>query len=260
MTQPTRCPPRASRSLYWRCLLLILCVVSSRLVADTQPYSIDAAAEKRIQAHFHSTGLSYPPERVQLIALKQSRRVEVWVWQANRWRHLHDYPVLAASGHAGPKLREGDRQVPEGFYRIETLNPNSHFHLSLKLDYPNAFDWAHAMEDGRREPGSNIFIHGSAWSAGCLAMGNRGVEELFALAARIGTERMHVLIAPYDFRAQAIRVKRESPEWVSELYGYLKSRLGQFPLAFKHRVCEPECRVVSERLTQQGSLSELSGQ
>jgi len=69
-----------------------------------------------------------------------------------------DYRITAASGTAGPKLREGDRQVPEGIYRIVGLNPNSRYHLSMKLDYPNAFDRHQAARDGRARPGSDIFI------------------------------------------------------------------------------------------------------
>lgn len=206
-------------------------------------------AERRLQARFHRAGLHYPPERAQLIALKESRRVELWAWEERQWQHIHDYPVFAASGQAGPKLKEGDKQVPEGFYRIEALNPNSHFHLSLKLDYPNTFDWKNASEEGRTKPGSNIFIHGSAWSTGCLAMGNRGVEELYTLAASTDMERMHVLIVPYDFRERRVAVKETQPAWVAELYAYLRVRIGQFPLTDKIIGCSADCLARWERLT-----------
>jgi hypothetical protein len=216
-------------------LLLLLCWLGGAVALEEDPLPNGAyyKAEHRLKEHFSSVGLDYPPARVQLIAFKEGRLLELWVWQNRRWRHVYDYPIFAASGEAGPKLREGDKQVPEGFYRVEAFNPNSNFHLSLKLDFPNPYDWSKARAEQRANPGSNIFIHGSAWSAGCLAIGNRAVEELYMLAVRVGIERLHVLIAPFDFRISNRRTMPESPVWVSELYDYLRIRLGQFPLREK---------------------------
>jgi hypothetical protein len=196
----------------------------------------------RLKERFELAGIDFPPQRIQLIALKQTRRLELWAFQAGSWRYVHDYPVFAASGKTGPKLLEGDKQVPEGFYQIVELNPNSHFHLSLKLNYPNAFDWLQAVREERDHPGSNIFIHGSAWSTGCLAVGNRYVEELFYLVGKIGLERAGVMILPYDFRAREIRLKGAEPDWVAGLYARLKLRLADFPLAAKASACGYRCR------------------
>ena len=79
------------------------------------------------------------------------------------------------------KLREGDRQVPEGLYRLIGRNPNSNYHLSMKLDYPNSYDPRHAKREGRSNPGSNIFIHGKSLSVGCLAMSGEAIEAFFVL-------------------------------------------------------------------------------
>jgi murein L,D-transpeptidase YafK len=226
-------------------LLFLLALSTPGSSATAQ--EVGPMASFLLKARFQQAQVAYPPERVQLIALKQSKRLELWVWADGKWRHIHDYPVFAASGHAGPKLREGDKQVPEGFYRISALNPNSKFHLSLKLDYPNPFDWQHAMEEGRETPGSDIFIHGSAWSVGCLAIGNRNVEELFALVSEVGPERVQVLIAPYDFRAREYVVADDDPPWLERLYGYLNARMGQFPLAAKLRGCSVECLIRQAR-------------
>jgi murein L,D-transpeptidase YafK len=81
-----------------------------------------------------------------------------------------------ASGKAGPKLREGDGQVPEGIYRIDGLNPNSSYHLSLKLNYPNDFDLEQARTEGRTELGGDIFIHGKAVSIGKTRAGRVGIR------------------------------------------------------------------------------------
>ncbi len=227
--------------LLWNSLVLaeVSAIIDPDLNRALERYS--PAAEAVLERRFHHAGVDYPPQRIQLITLKDRRIVELWVFSDTQWKHIHDYPVLAASGVSGPKLREGDRQVPEGFYRIEALNPNSAFHLSMKLDYPNTFDWANASVEGRMQPGSNIFIHGSTWSAGCLAMGNRVIEELFVLVARIGVEQAGVLIAPWDFRLHSAAVKQDSVPWVGELYRYLAARLQQFPLAAKVVPCNSEC-------------------
>ena len=94
-----------------------------------------AAADARWRPHFERAGVAYPPDRVALAGLKEERRLEVYAAGADgAWRFVRAFPVLAASGRAGPKLREGDRQVPEGCYRVASLNPNSRFHLALRLD------------------------------------------------------------------------------------------------------------------------------
>jgi hypothetical protein len=195
---------------------------------------------ERIKARFVSAELDYPPERIQLIALKESRRLELWAYQDGNWRFVHDYAIFAASGGAGPKLREGDRQVPEGFYRIVGLNPNSNFHLSMKLNYPNAYDWVQAGREGRSAPGSNIYIHGSAWSKGCLAIGDHYIEELFYLISDIGMQRAAVLIAPFDFRVKSA-VTPSQPEWIADLYTYIRLRLKQFPVSLKVQDCAHGC-------------------
>ncbi len=209
---------------------------------ETTLQRLSERMETQLQERFELAGADYPPQRIQLIALKQTRRLELWAFQGDGWRFIHDYAVFAASGQRGPKLREGDKQVPEGFYQIVELNPNSHFHLSLKLNYPNAFDWLQAVREGRPDPGSNIFIHGSAWSAGCLAVGNRYVEELFYLVGRVGPQRAGVMILPYDFRVREIALSDEQPDWLAGLYTRLKLRLDDFPLASKASACGYRCR------------------
>jgi murein L,D-transpeptidase YafK len=136
---------------------------------------------------------------------------------------LKTYPILAASGTAGPKTREGDRQVPEGEYEIESLNPNSLYHLALRLNYPNEDDVEAAKSEGRTGLGGDIMIHGSDASVGCLAMGDPAIEELFVLVADTGLDKVSVLIAPWDFsRRPAPEDKRE---WVRNRYRTLRFML-----------------------------------
>lgn len=197
--------------------------------------SVGPAARARLRPHFERAGVAYPPARVSLLAFKSERALELWVWAAHGGgpRFVRRYAVLAASGGPGPKLREGDRQVPEGRYRVLWLNPNSSYHLSLKLDYPNAFDQAQARRAGRTGLGGDIFIHGRAVSIGCLALGDEAIEELFVLAADVGVARVETLIAPVDFRVRELRDDERRPDlpWLDRLYDELRRALRRYPRA-----------------------------
>jgi hypothetical protein len=186
------------------------------------------AAEQRLVPYFHHAGVLYPPDALALLGFKAEKRLEVWARHQDAWVFIRAYGIEAASGTAGPKLREGDYQVPEGVYAIVALNPNSQFHLSLRLDYPNAVDRQQAAMEGREQLGGDIFLHGKDVSAGCLAMGDVAIEELFVLVARTGLERVAVLLAPSDFRQHAVARDSSRPAWVEALYGELHRELGQF--------------------------------
>jgi murein L,D-transpeptidase YafK len=140
---------------------------------------------------------------------------------------VRNYEIRRASGEAGPKLREGDGQVPEGLYRIDGLNPNSSYHLSLKINYPNEFDRQQASIDGRTQLGGDIFIHGREVSIGCLAMGDDAIEELFVLAHRVGKENISVLLAPRDFRQRPISGSA-GVAWVDTLYSQVRQELKRY--------------------------------
>lgn len=188
-------------------------------------------AGARMESHFRAANVPYPPERVAFLAFKKEKRLELWARKDDAWVFIRSYPILAASGHAGPKLREGDRQVPEGVYRIEALNPNSSYHLSMKLNYPNEYDWEKARQEGRAHPGSDIFIHGKALSIGCLAMGDEAIEELFCLIGLVWPTEVKVLIAPNDLRCgRPAESGASNPSWVGELYEALRRELAPFTI------------------------------
>ena len=185
-----------------------------------------ANVKGKLDYYFAKAKVSYPPREVTLIALKQEKKLELWARDSGDFRFIRDYYILGASGEAGPKLRQGDRQVPEGIYRIKELNPNSHYHLSMKLNYPNEFDLFHAWQERRTNPGSDIFIHGKTASIGCLAMGDQTIEELFVLTAQVGAENVKVVIAPHDPRIYPLEAdSAEFPEWTLELYSNISSEI-----------------------------------
>lgn len=188
-------------------------------------------ARERWQPYFERAGLSYPPKRLVLLGLKLERQLHVYAaGPGDRLKPLRTIPVQGASGHLGPKLREGDRQVPEGFYEIEYLEPNSRHDVSIKLNYPNAFDLARAGEEGRTEPGSFIMIHGSNTSVGCLAVGDEPSIDLWVLAADAGIKNVRVLISPVDFRRRALPADRPAaPAWLGGVYERLRAELAALP-------------------------------
>ncbi|WP_425350192.1 L,D-transpeptidase family protein [Methylobacterium platani] len=119
-----------------------------------------------------------PSAPVLLRAYKQESEIEVWKRAADgRFALLKTFPICRWSGQLGPKTRAGDRQVPEGFYAVAArqLNPNSAYYLSFDVGYPNAYDRAHGGT------GSALMVHGTCSSAGCFAMTDRQVGEIYAL-------------------------------------------------------------------------------
>jgi hypothetical protein len=184
---------------------------------------------ERLGGRFQEIGVAYPPKRIVFLGLKSERVLEVWVAGADgRYVLLKTYPILGASGTLGPKLAEGDRQVPEGLYDIESLNPNSLFHLSLRIGYPNAFDRAKGKIEGRTDLGKDIMIHGSDASIGCLAMGDQAAEDLFVLAAETGIQNIKVILCPVDFRVRGLPSgKSRAPEWTSEIYEDIRRELSK---------------------------------
>lgn len=187
--------------------------------------------DQRLRPELLRAGITGLPASVTLVFLKDKRTLELWAERAGAMVFVKEYAVTAASGTPGPKLREGDFQVPEGIYRIEALNPNSKFHLSLRLNYPNEFDRARAREDGRGQLGGDIMIHGNRVSIGCIAIGDEGIEELFLLAALTDWGRWKVISAPVDFRDRTARMPASDPPWLPRLYEEIRRELLSLPPA-----------------------------
>jgi len=110
---------------------------------------------------------------------KEENELEVWKQMADgRFEHFKTYPICKWSGALGPKVKQGDKQAPEGFYTVRPgqLNPNSQFHLAFNLGYPNDYDRSNGRD------GSALMVHGKCKSAGCFAMTDALIEEIYILA------------------------------------------------------------------------------
>lgn len=128
---------------------------------------------------------------------KREFELELWMAREGRFQRFATYPICVWSGDLGPKLKTGDGQAPEGFYTVarDALNPNSRWHLSFNLGFPNAYDRSH----GRT--GSFLMVHGGCASVGCYAMTNGQIEEIWKLiTAAFDKGQSHIQVQAYPFR------------------------------------------------------------
>jgi hypothetical protein len=207
-----------------RHVVAVIQVLRGKKTVADRVEQFGSVVRERLAPEFERMGIAYPPESMILVGIKQENLLEVWVGDPPKL--LKSYTILGASGGLGPKLQEGDMQVPEGLYRVESLNPNSMYHLALRVNYPNQFDKAKGRADGREDLGCDIMIHGKDCSVGCLAMGDEAAEELFVLAAETGKDNISVILTPVDFRTQELPANMpEVPEWTPELYASIRQAL-----------------------------------
>ena len=147
-------------------------------------------------------GLPWPPAELLLRVYKAEGELELWGSRRSGQRlvPILTWKLCALSGELGPKRREGDRQVPEGIYHIDVLNPRSSFHLSMRINYPNRAD---RILGDPRAPGSAIMLHGDCASVGCLAMSDERIEELWVLVEAFRRVRRRREIKVYLFPTRA---------------------------------------------------------
>ncbi len=171
---------------------------------------------------------------------KEESELEIWKQRDDgRFYHFKTYPICNWSGEIGPKLTYGDRQAPEGFYSVTPglMNPNSKYYLSFNLGYPNAYDrsW--------NRTGDSVMVHGNCRSAGCYAMTDALMEEIYGLsreALKAGQSSFQVQALP--FRMTDARMAREkNSKWLS----YWKTLKQGYDYFEKYRV--PPNVVVCER-------------
>jgi murein L,D-transpeptidase YafK len=190
------------------------------------PARAKAAATRvtpELQTALKTAGL-HLGDPVFLRAFKEEKQLELWIRHRDHGKYqlFRIWPIAALSGTLGPKLAEGDGQVPEGFYHVppSAMKPDSNFHLAFNIGYPNAYDRHH------QRTGSFIMVHGSNVSIGCLAMTNPRIEEIYTLcAAAHKNGQPYFRIHLFPFRPTDSRLARESqnpwlPFWQNLKQGY----------------------------------------
>ncbi len=133
-----------------------------------------------IESLFAQAGIAYPSRGLVLVAYKWERILEVWSRDDSSvaYAAVRTYPFTAYSGTLGPKRRQGDGQIPEGFYVISQFYPVSPFHLAMLVSYPNASD--RILGKGPNL-GGDICIHGNRVTIGCIPIGDSGIEQLYTM-------------------------------------------------------------------------------
>ncbi len=160
--------------------------------------------EDSLRKQFEAKKLQWPPQELYIRSFKYDRLLEVWVKSEPKdvFKLFKSYKICMQSGTIGPKRMEGDFQMPEGFYYINEFKPNSNFHLSLGLNYPNASD--KILSDSYR-PGNSIYIHGKCLSVGCIAIDNLPIEEVYLMtsyAREAGQEFIPVHVYPVKYNVK----------------------------------------------------------
>lgn len=200
-----------------------------------------AAARVRpaLEVELAAAGLRYgAPAFVRIF--KDEHVLELWLERDGRYALFKPYPICTWSGALGPKLRQGDRQSPEGFYRVGLgqLNPASRYHLGFNLGYPNAYDRAH----GRT--GDFLMVHGSCVSIGCYAIGDDAIEEVYTLleaSLHAGQRRVDVHVFPFRLGPDA-RERIDASPWRD-----FWENLGEGYAAFERDGVPPRVSVVGKR-------------
>jgi murein L,D-transpeptidase YafK len=174
-----------------------------------------------IKAQLKKKNIDPETLNIFIMVLKKEEKLQVWAKNTKDKKYilLENYPVCKSSGRLGPKKKQGDLQVPEGFYHIVNFNPESKFHLSLSINYPNAYDKANSKA---ADLGNNICIHGSCVTIGCLPLTDELIKEVYILAVQAynsGQKQIPVHIFP-------AQLNQENYEALQKEYKENKALLG----------------------------------
>ena len=145
------------------------------------------------------------PKNVYLRVFKFEKELEVWMnySDTSEYQLYKRFKICMISGHFGPKRREGDLQVPEGFYFINSYRPQSSYHMSLGVDYPNESD---KILSPYKNLGGQIYVHGGCVSIGCIALTNEGISEVYGIvhtAYKNGQTHVPMHIYPVNYKNHA---------------------------------------------------------
>lgn len=191
----------------------------------------DAYSRKEMYVNMRCRSHEIPEEtfgNILLRAFKKEEMMEIWVQKPDgNYVKFNEFKIYSMSGLLGPKRIQGDCQVPEGYYYINDFNPVSNYHLSLGISYPNESDelLSHASKKG-----GDIYIHGGQSSAGCLAMSNYYIEDIYICAVKArsnGQKKIPVQIFPFKMTNQNLQYYSRFPQyarhtalWKNMSYGY----------------------------------------
>jgi len=165
----------------------------------------------KLQNELKDKGLTTKPQ-VYIRLFKEDGTLEIWVKAGQQYRFFKSYNICAFSGGLGTKIKAGDYKSPEGFYTVgpNQLNPNSSYHLSINVGYPNK------LETLKGYTGDQIMIHGICASNGCYAMTNDGIDDIYTIfykAFEAGQQKIDVAIFPFRMDDQHMKTYKTNPSF-----------------------------------------------
>lgn len=221
--------------IFWIIFVTTLVALVVGFLAQREPHVVQIVkppdgVEKDLPEQLAAKGFAMG-DPVFMRIFKEEAELEVWMQKGDGFRLFKTYPICNYSGELGPKLREGDRQSPEGFYHVSkaALNPNSNYHLSFNLGFPNAYDRE------RNRTGSYLMVHGDCLSIGCYAMTDAGIEEIYGLGeAALNAGQPFFRVHAFPFRMTNERMadtvkNRWYPFWRNLKQGYDEFEVSHVP-------------------------------
>lgn len=212
---------------YFILILLLFVTACTTMPTSAKLEAIKARLESFLRTEVKEASFEYGTAAF-IRVFKEESELEVWLKMTGSQQYAlyKTYPICNFSGLLGPKLKEGDKQAPEGFYKVgaSQMNPWSQYHLSFNLGFPNEYDRAW----GRT--GSALMIHGGCESIGCYAMTNVQMEDIYLLT-EVSIENGHnvpVHIFPFRMTAEKILERRDS-DWL-EFWMNLKEGYDYFEI------------------------------
>ncbi|HYG50576.1 MAG TPA: L,D-transpeptidase family protein, partial [Flavobacteriales bacterium] len=241
-------------SMYRPILIKFITIISLFLIAMTVPaplpFRIEQKKHARVKAAysekessvktlFKAKGVSYSGFSMILVGFKAEQKFKVYVRGAKQKSYslLKSYDICASSGALGPKRREGDLQVPEGLYEVSSFNPQSSYHLSIKVSYPNKSD---KVLSDKKKPGGDIYIHGNCVSIGCIPLTDALIKEIYIMAVetRNAGHKIPVYIFPFEMTPENMAVykmndgyKKHHLFWdnLQKMYTYWSKNKNEIP-------------------------------
>lgn len=165
-----------------------------------------AEKEKLVKELFSAKGIQVSTANIFIRAFKDEQELEVWGRNASdqTYQLIKTYDICTSSGELGPKRRQGDLQVPEGFYHVEVFNPASNFYLSLMVNYPNASD---KILGQKGNLGGNICIHGDCVTIGCIPLTDDKIKEVYLMAVEAKSNGQKIPVHIFPFRMNEANMK-----------------------------------------------------
>ncbi len=189
-------------------LSTLVSVAQPDFLANQKRYSrVRASIKEKKQTvidKLQENGVKLAEVNILIIAYKAEGLLNLYAKNKadNKYQLLITYSICEDSGELGPKRKQGDYQVPEGFYYIDRFNPSSNFYLSLGLNYPNKSD---KIKSNAEDLGGDIFIHGDCVTIGCIPMTNDKIKEIYLYATyakQAGQHKIPVYIFPFKMSKQ----------------------------------------------------------